>query len=192
MDKLVFATNNTHKVSEISHMLGDQFSIVTLSEIGIQEDIPETGHTFHENASQKSRYIYDRLKWNCFADDSGLEVLALNNAPGVYSARYSGSRDMDRNIDLLLANMETVSDRRAAFSTVISLILKDKEYFFEGKITGMLTRERKGIGGFGYDPIFIPDGYKDTFAQMAPEAKNAISHRSIAVKKLVDFLLSPG
>lgn len=187
---LIFATNNNHKASEIDHMLENKFKVVTLAQIGIEEDIPETGHTFYENASQKSHYVYQRLKQNCFADDSGLEVKALNNAPGVYSARYSGSRDMDKNIDLLLANMENIADREAAFKTAISLILNGKEYFFEGTIEGALTRDRKGTGGFGYDPIFIPKGYQHTFAEMSPEEKNSISHRSIAVKKLVEFLLS--
>lgn len=189
MDSLIFATNNAHKVSEISHMLGDLFKIRTLKELGLQEDIPETGNTFQANASQKAHFIYERFQSNCFADDSGLEVDALNGAPGIYSARYSGSRDMDQNIHLLLKNMEHESQRSAAFKTVISLIYNGEEYLFEGSVKGMITLSPRGAHGFGYDPIFVPQGYNETFAEMDASLKDTISHRSIAVNKLVQFLL---
>ena len=190
MIELVFATNNKNKLLEVRAILGDKISIRSLTDINCEEDIPETGSTFHENSSQKSNYIVDRFHKNCFADDSGLEVEALNNEPGVYSARYSGSRDMDRNIDFLLKKLEGETNRNAAFVTVISLIMDGKEYFFEGRIKGEIIGSRRGSNGFGYDPIFIPNGYTKTFAEMTDEEKNAISHRAIAVKKLVAFLLS--
>lgn len=190
MIELVFATNNKGKLDEVRAILADKIKVKSLADIGSYEDIPETGATFHENASQKSHYIVEHYNENCFADDSGLEVEALNNEPGVYSARYSGSRDMERNMDYLLKNLVGKSNRNASFVTVISLILEGKEYFFEGRVKGIIIDEKRGGKGFGYDPIFIPDGYNRTFSEMTVEEKNAISHRSIAVKKLANFLLS--
>jgi XTP/dITP diphosphohydrolase len=190
MIELVFATNNNNKLQEVRAILDGKVNIQSLADINCKEDIPETGVTFHENASQKSHYIIERYHKNCFADDSGLEVAILNNEPGVYSARYSGSRDMEKNIDFLLKKMLGKSDRNAAFVTVISLVLDGKEYFFEGSVKGKIIENRRGSEGFGYDPIFIPEGYDRTFAEMTAEDKNAISHRAIAVKKLSDFLLS--
>lgn len=188
MIELVFATNNKKKLEEVQGVLADKIQLRSLTDIGCEEDIPETGETFHENASQKSHFVIEKYHINCFADDSGLMVEALNNAPGVYSARYSGSRDMEQNMDLLLKNLEGVENRKASFITVISLVLDKKEYFFEGRASGKIIERRKGNGGFGYDPLFIPDGYDKTFAEMNESEKNAISHRAIAVKKLVAFL----
>ncbi|WP_353124715.1 RdgB/HAM1 family non-canonical purine NTP pyrophosphatase [Parapedobacter pyrenivorans] len=188
MIQLVFATNNAHKLEEVQAVVGSSFRIITLADIGCTEDIPETGDTFEANASQKSGYLFERYGHDCFADDSGLEVLALGNEPGVYSARYSGTRDMEKNIDLLLQRLGSHSDRRARFRTVISLRIGGKEYFFEGTVAGEIGFERQGEGGFGYDPLFTPSGYDKTFAQMTSIEKNAISHRAIAVAKLADFL----
>lgn len=192
MIKLVFATNNAHKLEEVQAMVGDKFALQSLADIGCTDDIPETGHTFYENAKQKTDYLFAKYAIDCFADDSGLEVDALNGEPGVYSARYSGSRDMAQNIDLVLAKLSGIeSERRTArFKAVISLFFKGEQYFFEGAIEGCIIPERRGEKGFGYDPIFIPDGYDRTFAEMSAEEKNGISHRAIAVAKLADFLRS--
>lgn len=190
MIELVFATNNKNKLQEVRAILAGRINIQSLFDINCLEDIPETGATFRENASQKSRYIVDHYHKSCFADDSGLEIEALNNEPGVYSARYSGSRDMEQNMDLVLKNLAGKSNRKASFVTVISLLLDGKEYFFEGRVDGEIISDRRGNKGFGYDPIFIPEGFDRTFAEMTVEQKNAISHRAIAVKKLIDFLLS--
>ncbi len=187
--KIIFATNNPHKLKEIKEILGDGFDIVSLKELGFSGDIPETGKTLLENASQKSHFIYDKYGGDCFADDTGLEVDALNGEPGVYSARYAGENcSYSDNVNKLLKEMEGKSDRRARFKTVISLILDDKEYFFEGTVEGKITEQPRGDSGFGYDPVFMPDGYNITFAEMSPEEKNKISHRGKAVKKLVEFL----
>lgn len=188
MIDLVFATNNAGKLQEVRSILAQKINILSLTDINFNEDIPETGATFHENASQKSNYIAQRYSVNCFADDSGLEVEALNNEPGVYSAHYSGSRDMEKNMDLLLNNLNGASNRNASFVTVISLLLNGKEYFFEGRIHGKIIKEQKGLEGFGYDPIFIPEGHDRTFAEMTEEEKNKISHRAIAIQKLATFL----
>jgi len=188
MMELVFATNNLHKLEEVQAVVGDQFRILTLADIGCADEIPETGDTFEVNASQKSGYLYDKYQRDCFSDDSGLEVIALNNEPGVYSARYSGTRDMEKNIDLLLQRLGDHTDRRARFRTVISLRVGGAEYFFEGTVEGDIGFERAGDGGFGYDPLFTPRGRSQTFAQMSAAEKNAISHRSIAVSKLAEFL----
>jgi non-canonical purine NTP pyrophosphatase, rdgB/HAM1 family len=188
MMELVFATNNLHKLEEVQAVVGDQFRILTLADIGCADEIPETGDTFEANASQKSGYLYDKYQRDCFSDDSGLEVIALNNEPGVYSARYSGTRDMEKNIDLLLQRLGDHTDRRARFRTVISLRVGGAEYFFEGTVEGDIGFERAGGGGFGYDPLFTPRGRSQTFAQMSAAEKNAISHRSIAVSKLAEFL----
>lgn len=188
MREIVFATNNKHKIEEVKAIIGERFILKSLDDIGCDVDIPETGNTFHENAMQKSRYVNLHYGLDCFGDDSGLIVESLNNEPGIYSARYSGSRDMEKNISLLLHKMQGKTNRNAAFITVISLILDGEEYSFEGRIDGKITEEKLGDRGFGYDPIFIPSGYAESFAQMSAEEKNQISHRAIAVKKLTDFL----
>lgn len=189
MNELVFATNNPHKVEEIRCKLGDLFQIKTLNELGCHDDIPETSDTLQGNASQKSHYLYEKFGCNCFADDTGLEVEALNNEPGVYSARYAGTdKDSEANMQKLLQNLEGISNRRARFRTVISLILDGKEYFFEGIVYGTILTEKHGAEGFGYDPIFQPEGYSQSFAELTMAQKNAISHRGRAVEKLLEFL----
>lgn len=186
--ELVFATNNASKLEEVQAMVGDKFTIRSLAAIGCTEDIPETGISFEENAKQKTDYLAAKYNRDCFGDDSGLEVYELNNEPGIYSARYAGSRDMERNIDLVLSKLRNSSNRAARFRTVISLFLRGEQYFFEGVVEGRIVHERRGQGGFGYDPIFIPAGYEHTFAEMTLEQKNQISHRAIAVAELVAFL----
>lgn len=189
MGTLVFATNNAHKVSEVKEILGDQFEIRTLSEVGIFDDIPETAETFQGNALQKARYIHDKLGVDCFADDTGLEVDILGGAPGVHSARYAtDGHDFEANKKLLLKNMGDADNRKADFRTVVALILDGKEYLFEGRVDGTITREERGEGGFGYDPLFVPDGYDISFAEMSSGEKNAISHRGRAIQKLAEFL----
>lgn len=188
--KIVFATNNAHKLEEVREILGADFHLVTLRECGITEDIPENEPTIAGNALQKARYVYERTGLDCFADDTGLEVEVLGGAPGVRSARYAtDGHDFVANIDLLLKNMEGAANRRARFLTVIALIIDGKEYTFEGVINGVITDSVIGDGGFGYDPLFVPDGYDQTFAQMPAQLKNSISHRALAVKKLAEFLL---
>lgn len=188
MRTLVFATNNKHKLEEVQALIGDKFRLKTLGEIGCLDEIPETGTTFRENASQKSHYIWDRFNMNCFSDDSGLEVDALNGEPGVYSAHYSGSRDSEENLQLVLDKMTGIKDRSARFKCIISIILDGNEHFFEGTVEGEITESRSGSAGFGYDPIFRPQGYEVSFAEMSAEEKNRISHRAQAVSKLVEFL----
>ena len=221
MKKIVFATNNQHKLDEIRSILGPKFEIVSLAEIGCHEDIPETGQTLEENALQKAQYVYDHYGMSCFADDTGLEVDALNGAPGVFSARYAGGEghDSEANMNKLLAELENNNNRRAQFRTVIALILKEEREVesgerrqeigekivergekretkvgnlnpirFEGIVKGQITRQKSGKEGFGYDPIFQPDGYDQTFAELGMEIKNHISHRARAVKKLADYL----
>lgn len=189
MTEIIFATNNAHKLSEAQALLGDKFHLVTLRDCGITEDIPETADTLDGNASQKSHYLHDRVGKNCFADDTGLEVEALGGAPGVRSARYAtDGHDFDANNRLLLKNLEGVTNRKARFRTVISLILDGEEHLFEGIVEGRIAESEAGCGGFGYDPLFIPDGYDCTFAEMSADEKNAISHRGRAVQKLVAFL----
>ena len=184
-------TNNKHKLKEVQAVLGDGYRLVTPSELGITEEIPEDRPTIEGNASQKSHYLYERTGADCFADDTGLEVEALGGEPGVRSARYAGpGHDSERNMELLLRNMEGITDRRARFRTVISLILDGEEHLFEGIVGGVLLTVPRGTNGFGYDPIFVPDGYAETFAEMSDEAKNAISHRGRAVAKLAAFLNS--
>jgi XTP/dITP diphosphohydrolase len=185
---LVFASANEHKVNEIRAIAGEAIILKSLNDIACFDDIPETGSTFEENAGQKSRYIFDRYHCDCFADDSGLEIDALNGEPGVYSARYSGSRDFEQNMQLVLDRLEGQKNRTARFRTVISLILNGKEHLFEGSIEGKIKLQRSGSKGFGYDPIFQPDGYEISFAEMDPAEKNRISHRAIAVEKLISFL----
>ena len=190
--KIVFATNNKHKLEEIKDILGKDFEIVSLAEIGCHEDIPETGTTLEENARQKSTYIVEHYSHDCFADDTGLEVEALNGEPGVHSARYAEGTDHDSeaNMRKLLANLEGQSNRKACFRTVISLIIDGVEHQFEGKVEGRIATEKHGTEGFGYDPIFIPEGYDKSFAELGEEIKNLISHRARAVKKLAEYLSS--
>ena len=188
MTTLVFATNNKHKLEEVQALMGDKFQLKTLEEVGCFEDIPETGNTFEANASQKSRFIYEKFGLNCFSDDSGLEVDALDGEPGVFSARYSGSRDSETNLQLVLDKLHGKTERSARFRCVISLILNGEEYFFEGSVEGEITKERSGNAGFGYDPIFRPAGFDVTFADMNSDEKNSISHRGKAIEQLVNFL----
>ena len=187
--KIVFATNNAHKLSEVKAVLGEGFELVTLREVGITEEIPETGATLEENASQKARYVYDRTGLDCFADDTGLEVEALDGRPGVRSARYAGEgHDFKANNRKLIAELEGKENRRARFRTVISLIRGGVEQQVEGIVRGVIATEESGTEGFGYDPLFIPEGSDVTFAEMSAEAKNAISHRGRAVAALVKIL----
>ncbi len=189
MKSIVFATNNKHKIFEIQAILEDHFAIVPLSEIGCTEDIPETSLTIEGNAIQKASYVNEKYKVDCFADDTGLEVEALGGQPGVKSARYAGpGHDFDANVTKLLSELKGQMSRRARFKTVISQITSDNEMLFEGIINGIITTERRGNEGFGYDPVFIPDGYDKTFAEMPAELKNEISHRAIATRKLIKFL----
>ena len=189
MTEIIFATNNAHKLSEVQAVLGGNFKLITPRDCGITEDIPETAATLEGNASQKSHYLYDRVGKNCFADDTGLEVEALGGEPGVRSARYAtDGHDFEANNRLLLKNLEGVANRKARFRTVISLILDGEEHLFEGIVEGHIAESEAGCGGFGYDPLFIPEGYDCTFAEMSAEEKNAISHRGRAVQKLVAFL----
>jgi len=187
--ELVFATNNAHKLSEVRAIVGTRFSIISLKELGCFDEIPETGVTLTENALQKAKYIHDKFQCNCFADDTGLEIEALDGRPGVYSARYAGEHcSFQDNIQKVLQELQDATDRKACFKTVIALILEGKNYFFEGKIYGEIIKEKRGAQGFGYDPIFRPLGYEKTFAEMTEVEKNSISHRALATKKLNDFL----
>ena len=187
--KLVFATNNAHKLQEVADILGQRIQLLSLRDIDCHADIPETAQTLEGNARIKSQYIVDHFQMNCFADDTGLEVEALDGAPGVYSARYAGEdNNSEANMQKLLHNLEGVENRKARFRTVISLMLDGKEYQFEGIVNGTITHSRQGEGGFGYDPIFVPEGYEQTFAQLGEEVKNSISHRARAVNKLCEFL----
>lgn len=198
--KIVFATNNQHKLDEIRNILGKDFEIVSLNEIGCHEDIPETGKTLEENAWQKANYIFNKYGLSCFADDTGLEVDALNGAPGVFSARYAGGEghDSEANMQKLLRELAENNNRKARFRTVIALILKDKSRgmederreSFEGIVEGHIAHEKSGAEGFGYDPIFVPDGYNQSFAELGIDIKNQISHRARAVKKLAEYFNS--
>lgn len=187
MKKLVFATNNHHKTEEIRFALEGQYEILNLKDIGCLVDIPETADTFEGNANLKSNYVMEHYNLDCFADDSGLEVEALNNEPGVYSARYSGSRDSLENINLVLEKLKGNSNRKARFKTVISLMQDGKNHLFEGIIDGTIRENLSGTKGFGYDPIFQPNGYDITFAEMSMEEKNKISHRALALGKMSAF-----
>lgn len=189
--KIIFATNNAHKLSEVQAVLGDGFELVTPRMCGIEEEIPETAATLEGNAAQKAHYLYERTGLDCFADDTGLEVEALGGAPGVHSARYAtDGHDFAANNRLLLKNLEGKSNRRARFRTVICLIEGGKEHLFEGIVKGRIIDHEAGTEGFGYDPLFVPEGFDRTFAEMTAEEKNAISHRGRAVRKLVDYLHS--
>ena len=186
--KSVFATGNLNKLKEVKSAI-NSFEIVGLKDLGITEEIPETGTTLKENALQKAKYVYEKTGLNCFSDDTGLEIEALDNRPGVYSAMYAGAYcNAENNIQKVLKELSGISNRKAQFKTVIALILDGKKYFFEGEVKGEILKEKTGSGGFGYDPIFSPDGYEESFAQMSIELKNKISHRGLAVKKLVAFL----
>ena len=186
---LIFATNNQHKVEEIRYVIGEQFKIITLQEAGIDIDIPEPHATLEANATEKSQTIYRLTHQNCFSEDTGLEVDALNGEPGVKSARYAGNgRNFQDNIDKLLHNLQGITNRKARFRTVISLVLEDKEYLFEGSCEGDIITEQKGIQGFGYDPVFIPTGAGISFAEMTMAQKTTYSHRQKAVAKLIHFL----
>ena len=186
---LIFASNNKHKVEEILSVTGDQFNIITLTQAGINMDIPEPHDTIEANASEKSKTIFELTKQNCFGDDTGLEVEALNGEPGVKSARYAGEeKSFDANIDKLLINLTGKQNRNAHFKTVISLMWNGEEYLFEGIIKGEIAYERRGNNGFGYDPVFIPEGSDKTFAEMELSEKNLFSHRRKATDKLIEFL----
>jgi XTP/dITP diphosphohydrolase len=188
--KIVFATNNAHKLAEVKAVLGDGWELVTLKEVGITEEIPETGKTLDENASIKARYVFERTGLDCFADDTGLEVEALNGAPGVRSARYAtDGHDFAANNRKLLHELDGVENRKARFRTVISLIIDGVERQVEGIVEGEIATSESGAEGFGYDPLFVPEGYDRTFAEMSAEEKNAISHRGRAVKNLEALLL---
>ncbi|WP_029904440.1 non-canonical purine NTP diphosphatase [Prevotella sp. 10(H)] len=187
--KLVFATNNAHKLDEVREVVKDNFEILSLKDIGCYEDIAEPGETLQENALIKARYVKEKYGYDSFGDDTGLEVEALDGAPGVYSARYAGEgHDAKANMKKLLENLKGIENRKACFRSVIALILDGKEYLFEGRIDGAIIEEEKGSAGFGYDPIFMPDGYNETFAELGMDVKNNISHRALAVKKLCEFL----
>lgn len=197
MREIIMATNNTHKLEEVRQILGDEFLVRGLAEIGCNEDIPETADTLEGNALQKARYVHDHYGVDCFADDTGLEVTALKGGPGVYTARfgamngYGESHDADANIQCLLDKLEETEDRSARFRTVVALVQNGEEHLFEGIVEGNILRQKVGEGGFGYDPVFAPieaDGL--AFAQMPAEDKNAISHRGRAIMKLVEFLKS--
>jgi XTP/dITP diphosphohydrolase len=188
MRQLVFATNNQNKTKEVRTLLAGQYEVLNLSDIGCTTDIPETANSFAGNAELKSSFVAENFNLDCFADDSGLEVEALNNEPGIYSARYAGERGDQANLRLVLQKMEGISNRKARFRTVVSLIRDGERFLFEGAIEGTIRETPTGDHGFGYDPIFQPDGYENTFAEMDMAQKNQISHRAIAMRKLISFL----
>jgi XTP/dITP diphosphohydrolase len=189
MKKIAFATHNNHKLEEIQSILKNMYHVMGLTELGITEEIPETADTLEGNAQMKADYLFDRLGIDCFADDTGLEVEALHGAPGVYSARYAGEHcSFSDNVEKILKELERIENRKAQFRTVICLILNGEKHFFEGIVTGELIKSSRGEKGFGYDPIFIPNGYSETFAEMPIDLKNEISHRGKATQKLIDFL----
>lgn len=187
--RLCFATNNKHKIREIEALLGQAYQLLSLEDIGCTIELPEDRDTLEGNSLQKASYVYDHFQVDCFADDTGLEVAALNGAPGVYSARYAGpEKDTKENMALLLKNLEGKSERTAQFRTVITLIIKGKQVQFEGIVKGKIADHYQGNEGFGYDPIFIPEGHDKTFAEMTQDKKNEISHRGLAIQKLVAYL----
>lgn len=189
MKTLLFATGNPHKVKEVREILAERYEVKSLHDIGCQEDIPETAPTLEGNALLKARYVVDRYGMDCFAEDTGLEVDALGGAPGVFSARYAGEdKNPKANMSLLLKNLEEQPNRNAQFRTVIALCLEGKEFLFEGIVRGVIAKIPSGEGGFGYDPVFVPEGYSQSFAQIPAEEKNRISHRGKAVSKLLEFL----
>ena len=187
--KLVFATNNKHKLQEVRDIVGDRVEVLSLSDIDCNDDIAETADTLQGNALIKARYIYEKYGIDCFADDTGLEVEALDGAPGVYSARYAGEEcDSEANMKKLLHNLTDKNNRNAQFRTVIALIIKGEEMFFNGIVKGTIATEKNGDSGFGYDPIFVPEGHSESFAQMSSEMKNSMSHRFRATQQLGDYL----
>ena len=187
--KLVFATNNRHKLDEVRAIVGDKVEVLSLNDIGCHDDIPETADTLQGNALIKARYIYEKFGVDCFADDTGLEVEALDGAPGVYSARYAGEEcDSEANMQKLLQNLTGKSNRNAQFRTVIALIIKGEEKLFNGIVKGTITEEKRGNSGFGYDPVFVPEGFSESFAQMSGDMKNSISHRYRATLELSNYL----
>ena len=187
--KLLFATNNAHKLAEVQAVLGPEYELVTPRDCGVTEEIPETQPTLEGNALQKARYLRERTGLDCFADDTGLEVAALDGAPGVRSARYAtDGHDFAANNRLLLANLRGAADRRARFRTVVALLRSGEEHLFEGIVEGRIIECERGCEGFGYDPLFVPDGFDRTFAEMSADAKNAVSHRARAVRRLADYL----
>jgi XTP/dITP diphosphohydrolase len=198
--ELVFVTNNNDKLKEINNLLGDSFILKSLKDLGFKDEIPEIYPTLEQNASAKAFYIYERFSVDCFADDTGLEVFSLNNQPGVFSGRFAELDKKEKfrnkqelseaNIDKLLKLLKDIDSRKARFRTVISLLIKGKETLFEGVINGEIIRERRGENGFGYDPVFIPEGFSQTFAEMTMDEKNKLSHRAIAFRKLVEYLKS--
>ncbi len=191
--KLVFATQNKNKIDEVRALFPANISLLSLTDIGCNEDIPETGKTLEENAILKANYITHNFGYPCFADDTGLIVEALNGAPGVYSARYAGkSRDANANMDKLLKELKHAKDRKAQFETVIALNLNEEQHIFKGEIEGKIINEKRGEQGFGYDPVFIPNGYSKTFAELPLEIKNNISHRGLAIQKLITYLNNLG
>lgn len=187
--KLVFATNNRHKLDEVRAIVGDRVEVLSLNDIGCHDDIPETADTLQGNALIKARYIHEKFGVDCFADDTGLEVEALDGAPGVYSARYAGEEcDSEANMKKLLQNLTGKSNRNAQFRTVIALIIKGEEKLFNGIVKGTITEEKRGDSGFGYDPVFVPEGFSESFAQMSGDMKNSISHRYRATRELSNYL----
>lgn len=189
MKKLVFATNNAHKLSEVKAILEPEFTIISLSDLNCNDEIPETAETLEGNALIKARYIHDKFGLDCFADDTGLEIEALNGEPGVYSARYAGDANCaHENMCKVLEKLGDNTNRKACFRTVIALIQGNETYYFEGKIDGNIATQPRGDSGFGYDPIFVPENYFVSFAQLSAEEKNQISHRALAIKKLVNYL----
>ena len=187
--KFVFATNNAHKLEEVTAILGDKIELLSMKDIHCHADIPETADTLEGNALLKARYIFENYNMDCFADDTGLEVEALNGAPGVYSARYAGdAHNSEANMRKLVQDMEGIENRKAQFRTVFALIINGKEHLFEGIVKGEITKHRCGSSGFGYDPVFIPEGYTQTYAEMGNTLKNKISHRALATNKLCNFL----
>jgi XTP/dITP diphosphohydrolase len=188
-DKLLFATHNKHKAEEIRTLLAGHYDVLTLGETGFHEDIPETGNTLEENAILKARYAFEKTGFDCFADDTGLEVRILTGEPGVYSARYAGTHgNSEANIAKLLTKLEGVSDRGACFRTVIALIIGNRLHTFEGIVDGIILHEKRGTNGFGYDPVFVPEGQNLSFAEMSLDEKNRYSHRARAIARLIDFL----
>lgn len=190
MKKLVFATNNAHKLREVREMLEGEITVLSLADIGCSETIPETADTLQGNALIKARYIKTHYGYDCFADDTGLQVVQLGGRPGVYSARYAGEEcDPEKNMQKLLGELEGIDDRRASFITVVALIQGEEEKIFEGEVKGRILEEKQGSKGFGYDPLFVPDGYEESFAQLGEETKNHISHRARAMQKMKEYLL---
>ncbi len=189
MFRLVFATNNQHKLEEIKELLGDSIDLLSLNDIGCFEDIPEPKDTLEGNAAEKSFFVWNKYGLNCFADDTGLEIEALDGEPGVYSARYAGEeKSAEKNIELVLQKLAKIKNRKARFRTVISLVVDGEETQFEGVVDGWILEEKRGTDGFGYDPVFQPDGYSKCFSEMSLDEKNQVSHRSRAVQKLVEHL----